>query len=114
MHSSRRIGTTLLTTDCECTCLPRILTQVWYGATPERARFSRRVHAAWTSRLNRRFAFPAATSTLCCMEVKLLDLRAQYETIRDEIRAAIDEVCDAQSLILGPAVERFEKNLAAY
>src|SRR5580765_3856113 len=48
------------------------------------------------------------------MNVKLLDLQAQYLPIRNEIRRAIDEVCDAQALILGPHVERFEKNLAAY
>jgi dTDP-4-amino-4,6-dideoxygalactose transaminase len=48
------------------------------------------------------------------MNVKLLDLQAQYLTIRGEIRRAIDEVCDAQALILGPTVERFERSLAAY
>src|SRR5215213_10921698 len=48
------------------------------------------------------------------MNVKLLDLQAQYLPIRNEIRRAIDEVCDAQALILGPHVERFEQNLAKY
>jgi dTDP-4-amino-4,6-dideoxygalactose transaminase len=48
------------------------------------------------------------------MNVKLLDLQAQYQPIRAEIRAAIDQILDSQSLILGPAVERFERNLAAY
>src|SRR5450631_3315485 len=48
------------------------------------------------------------------MQVKLLDLQVQYAPMREEIRSAIDEVCDAQSLILGPFVARFEKNLAAY
>lgn len=49
------------------------------------------------------------------MQVPLLDLRQQYTgTLRDEIRAAIDGVCDQQALILGPAVESFEKKLAAY
>ena len=48
------------------------------------------------------------------MQVKLLDLQAQYLPIRAEIRRAIDEVCDAQALILGPHVERFERNLAEY
>src|SRR5438270_5889776 len=48
------------------------------------------------------------------MNVKLLDLQAQYLPIRNEIRRAIDEVCDAQALILGPHVEKFEKHLAAY
>ena len=48
------------------------------------------------------------------MEVKLLDLQEQYLPIRHEIRRAMDEVCDAQALILGPHVEKFEKRLAAY
>ena len=46
--------------------------------------------------------------------VKLLDLTAQYLPLRQEIRRAIDEVCDAQALILGPHVERFERHLADY
>ncbi len=48
------------------------------------------------------------------MDVKLLDLQAQYLPIRNEIRRAIDQVCDEQSLILGPHVEQFEKSLADY
>ena len=48
------------------------------------------------------------------MEVPLLDLRAQYGPIRDRVRAALDEVLDAQSLVLGPAVEKFERRLADY
>src|SRR5271168_338156 len=48
------------------------------------------------------------------MKVKLLDLQAQYLPIRNEIRRAIDEVCDQQALILGPHVDKFEKSLAAY
>jgi dTDP-4-amino-4,6-dideoxygalactose transaminase len=48
------------------------------------------------------------------MNVKLLDLQAQYLPIRNEIRRAMDEVCDSQALILGPTVERFEKTLAEY
>ena len=48
------------------------------------------------------------------MQVKLLDLQAQYRPMREEIRAVMDEVCDAQSLILGPHVANFEKNLATY
>src|SRR5688572_19798854 len=48
------------------------------------------------------------------MNVKLLDLQAQYLPLRNEIRRAIDEVCDQQALILGPHVERFERNLATY
>ena len=48
------------------------------------------------------------------MTVKLLDLQAQYLPLRQEIRRAMDEVCDAQALILGPHVERFESGLADY
>jgi len=48
------------------------------------------------------------------MQVKLLDLQAQYYPLRTEIRKAIDDVCDEQSLILGPHVGKFEKDLAAY
>ena len=48
------------------------------------------------------------------MKVSMLDLKGQYLPMRAEIRRAMDEVCDAQSFTLGPAVERFEKNLAAY
>lgn len=46
--------------------------------------------------------------------VPLLDLKAQYAAIRDEIRAAIDRVADAQQFILGPEVEALEHEVAAY
>jgi len=48
------------------------------------------------------------------MRVPLLDLKAQYATIRDEIREAIDRVCDAQHFILGPEVSSFEQEIASY
>ena len=48
------------------------------------------------------------------MQVKLLDLQAQYLPLRTEIRKVMDDVCDQQALILGPYVENFEKKLAAY
>src|SRR5688572_25281625 len=47
-------------------------------------------------------------------KVKMLDLQEQYFSIRGEVRRVLDEVCDAQDFILGPRVERFEQNLAAY
>ncbi len=46
--------------------------------------------------------------------VPLLDLKAQYATIRDEVRKVIDEVCDSQVFILGPKVAEFEKQIADY
>jgi hypothetical protein len=33
-----------------------------------------------------------------------LDLRRQYDGIREEVLAAIARVCDSQSFILGPEV----------
>lgn len=48
------------------------------------------------------------------MEVPLLDLRAQYAGLRDALREAIDEVCDAQRFIMGPRVEAFERQVAGY
>ena len=40
--------------------------------------------------------------------VPLLDLRRQYDGIREEVLAAIEQVCDSQSFILGPEVEALE------
>jgi len=48
------------------------------------------------------------------MNIPLLDLKAQYASIRDEVRASIDAVCETQHFILGPVVEQFEKDVAAY
>jgi len=42
----------------------------------------------------------------------MLDLRAQYESIAPEIRAAIDEVLAAQQFVLGPRCEAFEHEVA--
>ena len=44
--------------------------------------------------------------------VPLLDLRRQYEGIREEILAAIARVCDSQVFILGPEVEALEREIA--
>ncbi len=48
------------------------------------------------------------------MQVPILDLKAQYATIRDEVTRAISDVCESQVFALGPAVAQFEKNVAAY
>src|SRR6267142_110248 len=44
--------------------------------------------------------------------IPMLDLRAQYESIAPEIRAAIDEVLAAQQFVLGPRCEAFEQEVA--
>src|SRR5437763_16385146 len=46
--------------------------------------------------------------------VPLCDLGAQHETIRDEVRAAIDEVLDNQAFIMGPQVAELERQIAGY
>jgi len=48
------------------------------------------------------------------MKVPLLDLKAQYATIREKVRPVVDAVMDSQYFILGPEVEAFEKEVAAY
>lgn len=48
------------------------------------------------------------------MGVPFVDLKAQYESIRGEVNASIQEVIEASSFVLGPAVERFEKEFAKY
>lgn len=48
------------------------------------------------------------------MKVPLLDLKAQYAGMREEIRQAIDEICDQQAFILGPCVEKFEQETVEY
>jgi dTDP-4-amino-4,6-dideoxygalactose transaminase len=46
--------------------------------------------------------------------VPLLDLKPQYAAIRDEIAAAVQKVLESQQFILGPAVDAFEREMAAY
>ncbi len=48
------------------------------------------------------------------MNVPLLDLKAQYETIRTELEQAMRAVMESQHFILGPHVQRCEEAIAAY
>ena len=48
------------------------------------------------------------------MQVPLLDLAAQYAPIRDAVVEAVTRVVDTQKFILGPEVEAFEAEVAAY
>jgi len=48
------------------------------------------------------------------MKVPLLDLKAQYQSIKEEIHTCIDDICESQYFILGPNVETMEKKIAAY
>ena len=48
------------------------------------------------------------------MKVPQLDLRPQYETLREEISGAVQSVLDSQQFVLGPEVKSFEIDAAAY
>jgi dTDP-4-amino-4,6-dideoxygalactose transaminase len=54
------------------------------------------------------------TVTTKTQDIPLVDLRAQYATIRDEVRSAIDEVLDSMQLTIGPNVRAFDKEWAEY
>ena len=48
------------------------------------------------------------------MKVPLLDLQAQYATIRADVRAAIDRVFESQQFVLGAEVQALEAEIARY
>ena len=48
------------------------------------------------------------------MKVPLLDLKAQYLSIKADVDAAVAEVMESQHFILGPKVEQCEKAIARY
>lgn len=46
--------------------------------------------------------------------IPLFDLKIQYQSLREEIRAALDDVMDGGHYILGPSVSAFEQEFAQY
>ncbi len=48
------------------------------------------------------------------MNIPLLDLKAQFQPLRDEILAAVQTVCDEQGFVLGPRLVAFEEAMAKY
>src|SRR5687767_4576774 len=44
----------------------------------------------------------------------VVDLRAQYSTLRDEVAEALQEVADSMFYVLGPKVDEFEEKFTAY
>ena len=51
---------------------------------------------------------------MSAMRVPLLDLKAQYASIRDEVQRAVDDVLESQQFIMGPAVAELERAVARY
>ena len=48
------------------------------------------------------------------MNVPLLDLQAQYASLRDDLRPAIERVLESQRFVLGDEVRRLESSVAEY
>ena len=48
------------------------------------------------------------------MNVPFVDLKAQYASIKPQVNAAMSEVLESASFILGPAVTQFEEGFARY
>jgi len=48
------------------------------------------------------------------MKVPFLDLKTQYESIKDEVAVAIQQVLDSCAFAGGPFVEKFEKEFASF
>lgn len=48
------------------------------------------------------------------MKIPLLDLKAQYETIRKEIEPALKDIIESQHFVMGPQVKECENAIAGY
>ena len=48
------------------------------------------------------------------MKVPLIDLQAQYVSVRDSVREAVDRVFETQQFVMGPEVAALEAEVAAY
>jgi dTDP-3-amino-3,4,6-trideoxy-alpha-D-glucose transaminase len=53
-------------------------------------------------------------TAVATQEIPLVDLRAQYATIRDDVRKAIDDVLESMQLTIGPNVRAFDLEFAQY
>lgn len=53
-------------------------------------------------------------SSQAASQIPLVNLSRQYDSLRDEMTAAIGEVLESKAFILGPFVEKFEREFASY
>ena len=58
--------------------------------------------------------FDSASEGVAARMIPILDLKAQYAAIEQEIDAAIKEVLLSGQFVLGPAVRELEEKVAAY
>ena len=56
--------------------------------------------------------YPPIATTLA--PIPLVDLKAQYASIKDEVRSALDRVLDSSTFVLGEEVAAFEREFAAF
>jgi len=54
------------------------------------------------------------SATVTKTDIPLVDLKAQYALIRDEVRTAIDDVLEGMQLTIGPNVRAFDQEFAAF
>lgn len=57
---------------------------------------------------------PLSRSADSTQPIPLIDLVAQYQTIREDVRAAVDRVFESQAFVLGDEVAQFEEQMAQY
>jgi dTDP-4-amino-4,6-dideoxygalactose transaminase len=59
-------------------------------------------------------AHDITTDACAAGPVPFIDLTAQYQTIRDDVRQAVDQVFEKQSFVLGDEVSGLESEIASY
>jgi len=64
--------------------------------------------------MGRSASLPQAAQSFDQLPVPLLDMKRQYDPLREEILAAIQRVCDSGRFILGPDCEQLEQAIAQY
>ncbi len=57
---------------------------------------------------------PAPDPVAAKLLFPFLDLKAEYATMKEDIRAAVDKVLESQQFIMGPEVKRLEAEIAAF
>lgn len=65
-------------------------------------------------RLSIAYTFLLALQKNLMKEIKMVDLKSQYEKIKTEVNVAIGEVIENTAFINGPAVKNFQTNLETY
>jgi dTDP-4-amino-4,6-dideoxygalactose transaminase len=56
----------------------------------------------------------SSTAKTIVQQVPFVDLRAQYQSLKEELQAALSDVLEGMDLMLGPNVRAFEAEFAAY